>query len=58
MPVILTTRDEIETWLTAPMQEARKLQRPLADDRLTIVSAPAKVEDVGPVAPGGQLPLL
>lgn len=58
MPVILTTRDEIETWLTAPMQEALKLQRPLADDLLTIVSAPAKVEDVGPVAPGGQLPLL
>jgi putative SOS response-associated peptidase YedK len=29
MPVILTTSDEIETWLTTPSEEARKLQRPL-----------------------------
>ena len=25
-PLILTTKDEIETWLTAPMNEALKLQ--------------------------------
>jgi hypothetical protein len=29
MPVILTTPDEVETWLTAPAAEALKLQRSL-----------------------------
>ena len=32
MPVILTTRDEIETWLTAPTKDALALQRPLPDE--------------------------
>ena len=40
MPVILTDRDEVETWLTKPWQEAKALQRPLADDRLVIVPEP------------------
>ena len=31
MPVVLTTADEWETWLTALTPEALKLQRPLAD---------------------------
>src|SRR5258708_16470338 len=34
MPVILTRRDEIEAWLTAPVGEALKLQRPLPDGAL------------------------
>jgi putative SOS response-associated peptidase YedK len=34
MPVILTTREEIELWMTAPIKEALKLQRPLSDDAL------------------------
>ena len=38
MPVILTTPDEIETWLTAPWEEARKLQRPLPPGVLQVVS--------------------
>ena len=38
MPVILTCKDEIETWLTADWKEAKALQRPLPDDGLTIVS--------------------
>ena len=38
MPVILTTGEEIDTWMTVPTSEALKLQRPLADDVLTIVA--------------------
>lgn len=37
MPVILTTQDEFDTWLSAPAAEALKLQRPLADGSLKIV---------------------
>ena len=37
MPSILTTRDEIETWLTAPWSEAAALQRPLPAGALMIV---------------------
>ncbi|MCA3572758.1 MAG: SOS response-associated peptidase [Aestuariivirga sp.] len=38
MPVILTSGDEIETWMTAPAQEALHLQRPLPDGSLTVVA--------------------
>jgi putative SOS response-associated peptidase YedK len=31
MPVILTKPEEIETWMTAPAEDALKLQRPLSD---------------------------
>ena len=44
MPVILTTPEEIETWMTAPWSEARKLQRPLPDGVLRIVARGAKEE--------------
>jgi putative SOS response-associated peptidase YedK len=57
MPVILTTQDEIDTWLTAPMAEALRLQRPLPDDMLRIVEAPPPLEPaVEPPAPPAPPP--
>jgi len=38
MPVILRSQAEIQTWMTAPVNEALKLQRPLADGALRIVA--------------------
>jgi putative SOS response-associated peptidase YedK len=48
MPVILTTPGDVETWLTAPWEEARKLQRPLPDGALQIVAR--GVREDGPVS--------
>ncbi len=42
MPVILTTADEFETWMTAPVQDALELQRPLPDGLLSVVATGAK----------------
>jgi putative SOS response-associated peptidase YedK len=47
MPVILTSPDEVETWMTAPADEALKLQRPLPDEALRIVAHGVK-EDPAP----------
>lgn len=42
MPAILTTPEEVDTWLIAPWEEARHLQRPLAANMLVIVPPPPK----------------
>jgi putative SOS response-associated peptidase YedK len=38
MPVIFTKQDQIEAWLTGPIDEALTMQRPLPDGALTIVA--------------------
>ncbi|MCW8306483.1 SOS response-associated peptidase [Acidiphilium sp. PA] len=45
MPVILTTSDEIDTWMSAPAPEALVLQRPLADDALIVVRHGGKADE-------------
>ena len=57
MPVILTTRAEIERWLTVPAKEALQLQRPLPDDALRIV-ARGKTQDGPDRRSSAQIPQL
>jgi putative SOS response-associated peptidase YedK len=47
MPVILTTPEEVEAWMTAPADEALKLQRSLPNGTLRIVARGIK-EDPAP----------
>jgi putative SOS response-associated peptidase YedK len=47
MPVILTTPDEVKTWMRAAPDEALKLQRPLPDGSLRIVARGVKEDPVG-----------
>jgi putative SOS response-associated peptidase YedK len=42
MPVILTTQDEIDTWMEAPTPVALQLQRPLPDGSLVVVARGSK----------------
>ena len=50
MPVILTTQDEIHTWLTAHAEVALQLQRPLPDDALRIVARGDRKDEAGDLA--------
>jgi putative SOS response-associated peptidase YedK len=50
MPVILQSDDEIETWLSAPWDEAKALQRPFPDGLLRVVArGSAKKDEPAPV---------
>jgi len=44
---ILTTPDEVETWMMAAPDEALKLQRPLPDGTLRIVARGVKEDPAG-----------
>jgi putative SOS response-associated peptidase YedK len=44
MPVVLTTQDEMDQWMSAPTAEALTLQRPLADEMLQIVARGGKAD--------------
>jgi putative SOS response-associated peptidase YedK len=53
MPVILTTPEEVETWMTVPPDETLKLQRPLPDGALRIVARGVK-ENLGHASAVGR----
>ena len=44
MPAILTNQEAIDHWMTAPIEDALTLQRPLPDDALMIVARGAKTD--------------
>ena len=55
MPVILTTPEECDTWMSAPPAEALALQRPLPDDALQIVDRGEKRDPHADILPDAAL---
>jgi putative SOS response-associated peptidase YedK len=47
MPVLLTTKEECETWMTAPWVEAKKLQRPLPPGPMMVLPRYSVVGGLG-----------
>ena len=45
MPVILTTPDEVDLWLTGSWDDVRHLQRPLPGNMLVVVEPPAALPE-------------
>ena len=50
MPVVLTTREEIDVWMNASAEEALKLQRPLPENSIKIVACGDKKDEGGAAA--------
>jgi putative SOS response-associated peptidase YedK len=46
MPVILRTQEEVDPWMSAPADEALRLQRRLPDGSLQIVARGVKKDGV------------
>jgi putative SOS response-associated peptidase YedK len=47
MPVVLTAQEEVDAWMTAPAEDALKLQRPLPDGALTVVARGQRQDGLG-----------
>jgi putative SOS response-associated peptidase YedK len=48
MPVIMTSRAEVDAWMSAPAAQALQLQRPLPDNALVIVARGEKQDGAAP----------